>query len=108
MAEILEIIMLVCFGLSWPISVYKSIKAHTAKGKSPLFILLILTGYIAGISAKIMTGSVSFVLAVYFLNFIIVAVDLGVYFYNRTLDKKRLSAETALKSDSAQQQPCKA
>ena len=35
MPELLEIIMLICFGASWPISVAKSYKARTAKGKSP-------------------------------------------------------------------------
>ena len=34
MAEILEIIMIVSFGASWPMNVMKSYKARTAKGKS--------------------------------------------------------------------------
>ena len=52
MAEILEIIMLLCFGASWPLNVIKSYKARTAKGKSLAFLLLIIIGYIAGITSK--------------------------------------------------------
>ncbi|UKI55630.1 MAG: hypothetical protein L6V90_13845 [Treponema succinifaciens] len=65
MPEILETAMLVCFGLSWPISVVKNIKSKTAKNMSLRFILLIVVGYIAGISAKIILGSFNYVLAVY-------------------------------------------
>ncbi len=32
MAELLEITMIVCFGVSWPVNVIKSYKARTAKG----------------------------------------------------------------------------
>ena len=52
MAEILEIIMLLCFGASWPFNVIKSYKARTAKGKSPTFLILIIIGYVAGICSK--------------------------------------------------------
>ena len=42
MSEILEILMVVSFGASWPFNVMKSWKARTAKGKSLLFLCLIL------------------------------------------------------------------
>ena len=38
MAEILEVIMIVSFGASWPLNVIKSYKARTTKGKSLAFI----------------------------------------------------------------------
>ena len=60
MAEILETIMLVAFGLSWPINVYKNLKARTAKAMSLWFILLIISGYVAGITAKIMNNIFGF------------------------------------------------
>ena len=88
-AEILESIMLICFGFSWPISVYKNIKAKTAKNISLNFILLIIFGYLAGICAKITTKSYNYVLLVYFINLAMVSVNLLVYFRNRQLDKKR-------------------
>ena len=51
MPEILEIIMILCFGASWPFNVAKSYRARTAKGKSLLFLILIEVGYVAGIAA---------------------------------------------------------
>ena len=45
MAEALEAIMLICFGLSWPMNAYKNFKARTAAGTSWQFILLITLGY---------------------------------------------------------------
>ena len=88
MPELLEALMLICFGFSWPLNVYRNIKSHTAKGMSIAFILLIMTGYIAGISAKILCNNFSYVLAVYFVNLAIVSINLLVYFRNRKLDRK--------------------
>ena len=51
-AEILETIMILAFGLSWPLSIYKSVKSRTAKGKSLQFEFFIWLGYIAGIAIK--------------------------------------------------------
>ena len=79
--------MLICFGFSWPMSVHKNLKAKTAKNMSLPFILLIITGYLAGITAKLVTHSINYVLAVYLLNLIIVSADLAVYFINRRYDK---------------------
>lgn len=90
MTEIFESIMLICFGLSWPMSVVKNIKARTAKSMSLPFILLIITGYIAGITAKIISKNFTYVLAIYILNLIFVSANLVVYFINRRYD--RLSA----------------
>lgn len=88
MSLILETTMLVCFGLSWPINVIKAYKARSAKNMSLPFILFIITGYVAGISAKIINHQINYVLAVYLLNLAIVTVNLFVYFRNRHLDSK--------------------
>ncbi len=90
MGSVLETIMLVCFGFSWPLNVLKAYKAKTAKGTSLPFILLIIAGYVAGISAKIINGQTNYVLAAYILNLAIVSLNLIVYFRNLSLDKKRL------------------
>ena len=52
MAEILEVLMIVSFGASWPLNVIKSYKSRTTKGKSLAFLCLIVFGYIAGIISK--------------------------------------------------------
>ena len=87
-APILETIMLVCFGFSWPMNLIKAYKARTAKSTSLPFILLIITGYIAGISAKIASGNLNYVLIAYLINLAIVSLNLVVYFRNAALDKK--------------------
>ena len=46
-ATICETIMVICFGVSWPLAIYKSVKSKSAKGKSPYFTMAIITGYIA-------------------------------------------------------------
>ena len=88
MAEILETIMLICFGFSWPMSVYKNIKAKTAKSMSLGFIVMIITGYLAGIAAKIVSHNFSYVLVVYLINLLMVSVNLVVYFINRGYDRR--------------------
>ena len=87
-AHLLEATMLVCFGFSWPLNVVKAYKARTTKGTSLAFIILIITGYIAGILAKIINGQFNYVLAVYFLNLIIVFANVFVYIRNKSLDSK--------------------
>ena len=95
MGSILETVMLVCFGFSWPLNVIKAYKAKTAKGTSLPFILLIITGYIAGISAKLISGQITYVLIAYVLNLAIVSLNVIVYFRNVSLDKKRLQGMEA-------------
>ena len=88
MSELLETAMLICFGLSWPINLVKSIKAKTAKATSLKFLLLITFGYICGIAAKLVSGNYSYVLAVYILNLLVVAANVVVYFINKRKDEK--------------------
>lgn len=51
--------MVICFGLSWPLSVYKSAKSRTAKGKSLFFEVFIWTGYVSAIIGKIVTQNLT-------------------------------------------------
>lgn len=90
MGSVLETVMLVCFGFSWPLNVIKAYRAKTAKGTSLPFILLIITGYVAGILAKLMTGQINYVLVAYLLNLAIVFLNIIVYFRNLALDKKHV------------------
>ena len=95
MAEILEIIMIVSFGASWPLNVIKSYKARTTKGKSLAFLCLIFFGYIAGITSKLVNTAYManfaqkwYVLFFYVLNLGMVGIDLVLYYRNHLLDKK--------------------
>lgn len=95
-AEICETIMIICFGLSWPLSVYKSWKSRTARGKSLQFEIFIWIGYIFGITknfVKFFNGADEWIFflgwAFYFLNFIEITIDMLLYFRNVKLDKAR-------------------
>lgn len=103
MTDLLEALMIFCFGLSWPISIRKSWVSRTAKGKSLFFEVFLLVGYICGIVRKIML-SVSpgtnkdflFFLSFFFyvLNFIEISIDVALYFRNKKLDEAADRAAT--------------
>lgn len=86
--QIFEFIMLTCFGLSWPISVYKSIKSKSTQGKSVFFIIAIIIGYISGIIGKIVNDQLTYVLIIYCFNLIVVSIDLVLYFKNHKREKE--------------------
>lgn len=100
MAEILEVIMIVSFGASWPLNVIKSYKARTTKGKSLAFLCLIFFGYIAGICSKLLNEAYMmsfstkwYVLFFYVLNLIMVGIDLCLYARNYRIDKEMQSED---------------
>ena len=95
--QIFEIIMLICFGLSWPISVYKSVRSRSTKGKSAVFIVAIIIGYISGILGKIVNHQLSYVVVLYCLNLIVVSADLALYCLNAKHEK-----EEGMKNGGAQ------
>jgi hypothetical protein len=89
MVEFCEIVMIVLFGVSWPVNVLKSYKARTTKGKSILFLALIFAGYISGITGKLISGDFKwYVLFFYILNTVMVLIDIGLYFRNLSLDRR--------------------
>ncbi len=93
MASILEAIMVICFGISWPLNIVKSIKTKTAKGKSIWFLSFILLGYIAGVAGKIIsavTGGtlVVYVFVFYCLNLVMVTTDYVLTLKNMKRDKQ--------------------
>ncbi len=95
--DLFEALTIFCFGLSWPISIRKSLISQTAKGKSLFFELLLLLGYALGIARKVIQvtalGSTGFIFFLsfffYILNFIEITVDVALYFRNARLDKAR-------------------
>lgn len=86
--SIFEIMMLVCFGSAWPVSIYKSWKSRTNKGKSIFFLVIVLIGYVAGILHKIFYYY-DLVIILYFLNFTMITIDLFIYYRNSKLDSSR-------------------
>ncbi len=92
LSNILESGMLLAFGVAWPVNIAKSLQSRTAKGKSISFLLIVIFGYICGISAKLAAGAINYVLFFYFLNIVMVSIDAGLYFRNLRLDKAREGA----------------
>jgi uncharacterized membrane protein YbjE (DUF340 family) len=82
-----EIIMLICFGAAWPFSIFRSWKSRSTKGKSLLFMLIVLCGYVAGVLHKIYFDN-DLVIYLYALNFLMVSIDVVLYLRNRSLEKK--------------------
>ena len=97
LVDLFEALTIFCFGLSWPISIRKSYKSRTAKGKSLFFEVFLLIGYAFGIARKIIQltamGSSGFIFFLsfffYVLNFIEISIDVALYFRNTKLDKLR-------------------
>lgn len=96
LAEVLEIGMVICFGISWPFNVIRAYKARTAKGTSLLFTLFIVIGYVFIIISKFLllaeqgkaywnaTRTIAFIF--YWINLIMVSIGLVIYFRNKKLD----------------------
>jgi hypothetical protein len=86
--EICEGVMMICFGVSWPVAILKTWRAKRTEGKSLAFLTIIFAGYLAGIVGKFIKsggGVPEAVTLLYAMNALLVAVDLGlVLYYRRT------------------------
>lgn len=82
--SIFEIIMLVCFGLAWPFSIYKSYKSRETTGKSVVFLYIVEIGYISGIVHKLLYSRDA-VVFLYLLNALMVSADIALYYRNTRL-----------------------
>jgi len=103
--DLLEALMIISFGLSWPVSIYKSYTSRTAKGKSAMFEIIIWIGYVFGIARKViqlnqMTAAGKspeflfwFAWFFYVVNMVLITVDLVLYVRNRKLDEARARDE---------------
>ena len=94
MAQVFEMIMLICFGLSWPFNIAKSLRSRTARGKSVWFEVCIIVGYLCGLAGKFISGTVTYVAAFYILDIGMVATDLVLTMRNRRLDQAAKQEET--------------
>ena len=97
MSSIFEVVMLVCFGAAWPVSICKSYQSRTTAGKSVVFLVIVEIGYIAGICFKL-TGTLDYVIALYVLNAGMVLIDIGLYRRN-TLIMRTNSGSFAVEED---------
>ena len=87
LAELFELLMVLCFGISWPISIIKTLKTKCVSGKSPLFIMFIILGYIFIIISKLISGNIQYEFYFYWLNLSMTSFDLFLQFYYRRKEK---------------------
>ena len=85
--RIFELIMLIMFGISWPVSIYKSLKTRKTGSKSAFFLGCIIVGYASGIINKAINGF-DYVSYMYIFNLVMVSIDLGLFFRNKKLEQK--------------------
>lgn len=103
-ASIMEALMVLCFGLSWPLNIVKAWKARSTRGMSLPFYLLIWTGYVFAIVGKLLSiyyyvhiaATASswtevvkwYVMFFYVLNLLMLSCGIGIYFRNVRLEKR--------------------
>ena len=85
--SLFEIIMLLCFGAAWPVSLWKSWTSRTNSGKSVVFLFVIVVGYAAGIVHKLL-NSRDLVILLYALNMTMVSADIALWFRNARLTRR--------------------
>lgn len=93
MANFLEVLMVVCFGVSWPLNIRKAWHARTARGSSVLFYFFIWIGYVFGIGSKALrlaegVSTPGYVWFFYILNLVMVSLGIVIYFRNALLDRR--------------------
>ena len=80
--SVFEAVMLICFGISWPVSIGKTLRTKVVCGKSPLFLAIVCLGYVCGVIHKAFYNY-DWIIILYAINMFLVAVDLVLYFRYR-------------------------
>lgn len=76
--SVFEFGMLLCFGICWPVSLYKTYTTKRTEGKSLLFLVILLVGYASGFVHKVLYSR-DLVIILYVSNFIMILADLLLY-----------------------------
>ncbi len=87
--SIWEVLFLLCFAISWPVSIAKSLRTKVVIGKSPLFMSLVVLGYIFGIIHKLLYSR-DIVIFMYIFNATLVSIDLFLYFLYIGKNRKQM------------------
>ena len=79
LAHFLEFMMLALFGVSWPFAIAKTYRAKRVDGKSPLFEVIVIAGYLCGIASHVVSGVGMWVIGIYAVDILLVSTDLALY-----------------------------
>lgn len=82
-----EAVMLLCFAVAWIPNIHKAYTSRTARGVSLPFMIVVLTGYVAGVVHKFLYG-LDLVVFVYLLDAGLVLCGITLTIRNRALDRK--------------------
>lgn len=96
--SIWEVLFLLCFAVSWPISIVKALRTKIVIGKSPIFMGLIILGYIFGIINKVL-HNFDIVTYLYIFNALLVGTDLVLYFCYIGKNRRDLAAKQQEKKE---------
>lgn len=97
-ASVMEMLMVICFGISWPINIRKAWVSRSTKGISLLFYTFILVGYLFALVGKCVLIAYYapapwyetvkwYVMFFYVLNTLMVSAGIVIYFRNRRLER---------------------
>ena len=87
-AQWFEAAMLVCFGVSWPAAIAKTLRVRRVEGKSLIFLTMVFVGYLAGIGAKLLRATEKGawpegVTLLYVLNALMVGTEIALFVHYR-------------------------
>ena len=85
--SVVESIMLLCGGAAWPFAIARSVRSRSTHGKSLVFLLILIVGYISGIINKILYSN-DIVLYLYILNLAMVSTDALLWVRNRRIERR--------------------
>ena len=87
LAHVLEGAMLVCFGVSWPFLIARTLRTKDVKGLSCIFLWVVAIGYVCGTVWRILElsqgGSFNPSLVLYILNGLMVSFEVALYYRYR-------------------------
>jgi len=89
--SIFEAGMLICFGASWPFSLYKTFKTKSVQGKSKVFSSLVILGYLCGMMHKILYR-MDIVFWLYVICMLMVTADfIMIVMYRKPVNKNEIT-----------------
>ncbi len=86
-ASVFEGIMILCFGVSWPVAVWKTLRTKNVSGISIFFLWFVFIGYVSGVMFKLTeamgNGYVNPVIILYLFNLVLVGTEVMLFYRYR-------------------------